>query len=78
MLNNRGVLALVESDTDQALSFFEEANDTTGHQVPILLNLAQAHLAAGHPSRAVKAWKLVVAIDPAQEEAIGGLRQYYQ
>lgn len=78
LLNSKGVMALMDNKPEDALSFLEEANRAEPNHVSILLNLAQAHKALGQHGRAVQAWKLAVSIDPAQEEALHNLRQYYQ
>jgi len=78
LLNNKGVLALMDNKPEQALTFLEEANRAAPNQITILLNLAQAYQAMSHHGRAVQTWKLVASIDPAQEEAVQNLRQYYQ
>lgn len=78
VLNNKGVMALLDKKPEQALAIFEEANQSDAHQVTVLLNLAQAYEALGYPSKAVAAWRLVLAIDPSQEEAQQHIRQYYQ
>ena len=78
ILNNKGVLAFLKDDAEEALTLLEEANEEEELRIPTLLNLAQAYLSRGELTRAVNAWKLVTAIDPAQEEAVQHLRQYYQ
>ncbi len=78
LLNNKGVLALMDNKPEQALAILEEASRTAPNHVALLLNLAQAHKALGQHGRAVQAWKLVISIDPAQEEALQNLGQYYQ
>ena len=78
VLNNKGVLALLDAQPEEALSYLEEADQTESLQIPVLLNLAQAHHALGDYKRAIQAWKLVIAVDPDQEEAARNLKQYYQ
>lgn len=78
LLNNRGVLNLMQGDVDAALRLFHQAQETNPDQMAVLLNLAEAYQALGHYTRAVQAWKMVVAIDPAHEEANRQLRQFYQ
>ena len=78
ILNNKGVLAFLRNDPETALALLEEANEAAELRIPTLLNLAQAYQARGELIRAINAWKLVTAIDPAQEEAVQYLRQYYQ
>lgn len=78
VLNNKGVMALLDKNPEQALAILEEAKQTDPHQIVVLLNLAQAYEALGYPSKAVSAWRLVLAIDPNNEEAQQHMRQYYQ
>lgn len=78
VLNNHAVLHLLRGNTEEALAILERAEQDNPRYIPILMNLAQAYLTRGHPERAVRAWKMVVAIDAYHDEARQNLRQYYQ
>lgn len=78
VLCNQAVLHLIGGDNEAALTLLERAEQTHPRHIPTLLNLAHVYQLKGEHERAVRAWKMVVVIDPANEEAKQNLRQYFQ
>lgn len=78
VVNNQGVLALMDEQPESALEMFEEAQRREQHNVEVLLNLAHAYEAMEQHERAVSIWQTVLTIDESQVEARNLLRQYYQ
>ncbi|MDJ0835720.1 MAG: tetratricopeptide repeat protein [Acidobacteriota bacterium] len=78
LINNRAVLAMVRGNPGDALAMLEEARQNKAHDIAVLLNLAQAYQAVGRDAKAVATWKEVLAVDPAQPEAMRLLRRFYQ
>lgn len=78
VLCNQAVLCLVDGNADMALELLERAEEQEPRSIPVLLNLAHACRLKGEHARAIRAWKMVVIIDPENEEAQQCLRQYYQ
>lgn len=78
VLCNQAVLHQLGGDNEAALSLLERAEQSHPRHIPTLLNLAHIYQLKGEHERAVRAWKMVVVIDPANEEAKQNLRQYFQ